>query len=217
MKAINLVPWGSIHIASRGRLSLLDRLFVGMSLAGVLVWAFPHIAAAQTMQEMPFVFEIKTLQDYAVVDNVLTPVVQEDYFAKLLAKTVPTEAPEITDPKVTMLEQYLNEKNSPLAPHAETLLLQYHYRLILGISFAESNFCKHQIKPHNCWGIGGGQPETYGNYDEAVIRANNLIQKYFDNGMQNPQQMRNTWVGWQNPNWVIAVQQVTQELESRGL
>ena len=35
--------------------------------------------------------------------------------------------------------------------------------------------------------------------------------------MTTPKYMRNSWVGWPNDNWIIAVEQITMELESRGL
>lgn len=144
----------------------------------------------------------------------LTSEYQEDLFASAMAKEVVAEP---VDPRIAVLQEYLASKNSPLAPHAEALLKQYHYRLIIGISFAESNFCKHQIRPHNCWGIGGGRPEAYPNYELAFTRANNLIQKYHDGGLTTPKLMRNRWVGWQNHSWIVAVNQVTSQLEARGL
>lgn len=205
MKASKHVQWGSIPVPM-DRLSFLDRVFIAASLLGVLIWAFPHIAFAQTAQDTPMIFQIN--------DDIAPPTVGEDYFVTVLAKDIPLVLP---DPRVEQLRAYLANKNSPLAGYAEVLLKQYHYRLILGISFAESNFCKHQIMPNNCWGIGGGYPETYPTLSDGIIRANSLIQKYQDLGMKNPKLMRDTWVGWQNHNWVLAVEQITQELESQGL
>lgn len=215
MKAFRFTQWGSIDTASlQNRLSAADRFFVGASLAGVLLWSFaPHAAAAQSETGFqPFVFEINKfagLQDWPL------PIFPREYFANSLAGG--NTAIVIPDPRVEQLRQYLASKNSPLADHAETLLKQYHYRLIIGISFAESNFCKRNIRPHNCWGIGGGYPESYDNYDGAVIRANDLIQKYHDSGLTTPKLMRNRWVGWQNHNWILAVEQVTEALEERGI
>jgi hypothetical protein len=208
MKASKRVQWGSVPLPV-DRLSFPDRLFLTLSLAGLLLWAFPHVTFAQTVQEMPMIFQIdQTVPDQAI----LTP--HEDYLAKILAADVPSKP---ADPRVELLRGYLETKHSPLADHAETLLQQYHYRLILGISFAESNFCRNQIMPNNCWGIGGGNPEQYATLDDGIVRANDLIQKYQNLGMTNPQLMRNTWVGWQNHSWVVAVNQVTQDLEQNGL
>lgn len=205
MKAAkNRVQWGSFNV-SLDRLSFLDRLFIASSLVGILLWAFPHVTIAQSLENLPMIFEI---------NNLPNAVVREDYLARALAKDIPSKP---VDPRIPLLQQYLIDKNSPLAKEAEVLLAQYHYRLILGISFAESNFCKYQIMPNNCWGIGGGNPERYPSLSHGIIRANELIQKYFDQGMTNPNLMRNTWVGWPNHNWAVAVQQVTLELEQNGL
>lgn len=205
MKASKQVHWGSITV-TRDRLSFLDRLFLGASLAGVLIWCFPHISFAQTATAPPLLFEINNL------DNSTLP--KEDYLAQVLAADIP---PKPIDPRAEPLRAYLLSKKSPLSNQAEVLLEQYHYRLILGIAFAESNFCKYQVTPNNCWGIGGSSPETYPTPVHGIIRANELIQKYHDLGMTTPKLMRTTWVGWQNDKWIIAVEQVTEELENLGI
>lgn len=211
MKASKRVlQWGSFPGGSfpvtLDQLSFLDRLIVGASLAGILVWVFPHIALAQTVQELPMVFE---------VNNISLAEPQSNYLSQFLAKDVEPPAPP--DPRIELLRQYLQTKNSPLAHEAEILLKQFHFRLIIGISFAESNFCKYQIMPNNCWGIGGGNPERYATLADGIVRANELIQKYQDNGMTTPKLMRDTWVGWQNHNWILAVEQITKALENSGL
>lgn len=185
-----------------------QKIFVGVALAGVLAWSVPHVSLAQTLEDQPLVFKINSLD----LPNLST--VEQDYLGRALAADVPA-LPE--DSRVPGLRAYLLEKKSPFAGYADVLLKQYHYRLILGVSFAESNFCKHQIKPNNCWGIGGGRPETYKTLADGIVRANNLIQKYQDLGMTKPKLMRNSWVGWENDNWIIAVNQITKELEARGL
>lgn len=205
MTALRSVHWGSIPVPIDS-LSFLDRVFIGAALAGVLLWSFPHVTLAHTVNDSPLVFEINELAVFNAPP--------EDYLTKFLAADAPVIPP---DPRIAKLQEYLESKKSPLALEADLLLKQYHYRLIIGIAFAESNFCKYQIRPNNCWGIGGGYPERYPTLAQGIIRANELIQKYQDNGMVNPQLMRNTWVGWPNQNWVIAVEQITQELEALGL
>lgn len=205
MKALKSVRWGSVTI-TMDSLSFLDRVFVGVALAGVLMWVFPHVTLAQTVNDAPLLFEINN------VTAVTMP--PEDYLARVLAEGVPQIPP---DPRIEKLEEYLTSKKSPLTKEAEVLLKQYHFRLIIGVSFAESNFCKHQIRPNNCWGIGGGYPESYPTLADGITRANNLIERYHNNGMTTPKLMRNTWVGWTNQNWVLAVEQITSELEAQGL
>lgn len=204
MKASKQVQWGSFTVPG-DRLSFRDRVFIGASFLGILIWAFPHVTLAQTISNTPMVFEI---------NNTSAVAVHEDSLGRLLAPNIVIPAP---DPRVELLRQYLASKNSPLANEAPLLVQQYHYRLIIGISFAESNFCRYQIAPNNCWGIGGTKPESYPTLADGIVRTNNLIQKYQELGMTSPTLMSNTWVGWHNPSWPVAVGQVTQELESLGL
>ncbi|OGE77840.1 MAG: hypothetical protein A2751_02225 [Candidatus Doudnabacteria bacterium RIFCSPHIGHO2_01_FULL_46_14] len=184
------------------------------TLIGVLVLSFaPHAAFAQSVPAYePFVFEIKNSQNVKIALSDLDNII----FGDELARENMEHEPKV-DPRAAPLREYLKSKNSPMAEHAEELLKHYHYRLIIGISFAESNFCKRNIRPHNCWGIGGGKPEVYTDYAAAFERANALIQKYHDGGLTTPKLMRNRWVGWQNNSWIVAVNQVTKDLETRGI
>ena len=207
IKLENQNRWGSVAISMVG-LSLWDKILIATALIGVMIWAFPHATFAQTVQSAPLVFEVKGLADQQIAGE------RVDYLSQVLAEDVP---PIPVDSRIEILREYLTSKKSPMADEAEVLLQQYHYRLIIGISFAESNFCKHQIRANNCWGIGGRSPETYPTLSDGIIRANNLIQKYHDGGLTNPQLMRTRWVGWENNSWVRAVEQVTTTLEARGL
>ena len=214
MKPSQNIQWGSIAISLES-LSFLDRVFLAACLAAVLALTFPHFSAAQTLSETPFVFELDPVnfQDYLYQYEAANQALETAF----LENNLPLAADWPVDPRLKPITEYLISKNSPLAGHAGILLKQYHYRLILGIAFAESNFCKHQIMPNNCWGIGGGNPESYPTLPDGIVRANELIQKYQSNGMTTPKFMRNTWVGWQNDDWIVAVEMVTQELESLGL
>lgn len=203
------ISWGSFAVFVPERLSAMERLSIAFAIASIMLWTFPHVSLAQSAENVPLEFEANNISIFQM-DNVL----QEDYLAKALAPDVP---PEPVDPRIELLRQYLMEKKSPMAQEPAVLLKQYHYRLIIGIAFAESNFCKIQIRPNNCWGIGGSYPEKYPTLKDGIIRANNLIERYHDQGMTTPKLMRNTWVGWQNHSWPIAVMQVTTELENRGL
>lgn len=184
------------------------------ALAGALFWSIaPYAALAQSVPAYePFVFEIKKSENVKISLADLGDVIFTDDVANADMEHEPK-----TDPRIQPLREYLESKNSPMALHAEELLKHYHYRLIIGISFAESNFCKRNIRPHNCWGIGGGKPEVYKDYSEAFARANELIGKYHAGGLTTPKLMRNRWVGWQNNSWIVAVNQVTKDLETRGI
>lgn len=206
------IRWGviNININDLNLLNLFDKAFIFTALAAVLFFSFPQISLAHTLNELPLVFEVNNFAD----GRGLNPVIQEDYFGKLVDKDLPEQ---FADPRVKMLEQYLREKKSPWADHADFILTQPNYEFILGIGFAESNFCRYQIRVHNCWGIGGGNPEVYESYQAGIARANELIQKYHDGGLTTAKLMRTRWVGWQNHSWPIAVEQVMSDLQRLGI
>ncbi|MDP3993843.1 MAG: hypothetical protein U1C57_02120 [Candidatus Doudnabacteria bacterium] len=181
-------------------LTLIEKMFLAASFGAVIVLAFPHLTLAYSANSAPLVFEINIPSSLNVsIGN------------------LPLASDDVTAEKVIKLQEYLKKKNPLLVNQADVLARQYHYRLILGISFAESNFCKHQIRANNCWGIGGTKPEQYATLADGITRANDLIQKYHDRGLVNPALMRNRWVGWQNDSWIRAVNQITTELENQGI
>lgn len=190
--------WGSIPVSLEG-LNFLEKLFLGVAMSAALVLSFPPIALAST-ETGPMIFEV----DSSLINTIASP----DF---------PFGEDVLPSDKVQILREYLASKKSPMAEYAEALLDQKHYVYIIAISFAESNFCKKNIRPYNCWGIGGGYPETYENYPAAFVRSSELIEKYHLQGMDDPHLMRDTWVGWRNENWVIAVNQVISQLHELGL
>lgn len=214
MKAFYTPSWGSVSVSVQ-ELSVTDRVFVAAALIATLALAFPHLSAAQVADQMPFVVEINN--STSLPSYLATGVLGSETDPEALAKILPLSGGVVADPRVPILAAYLKDKRSPMAEQAKAILEQNNYRLLLGISFAESNFCKYQIRTYNCWGIGGTNPEAYHTYAEAFARADELIQKYQDSGLVTPQQMRNRWVGWQNHSWPIAVSQVVSDLETIGL
>lgn len=123
---------------------------------------------------------------------------------------------EEIDPKVPVLAQYLNEKKSPLANYAGQLARLRNWKLLLGIAHAETNLCKKTDK-NNCWGIGPGKPFRYEDIVNSLYYANYLLDKYQLLGMDNPETMVRTYVGYYNPNWIAAINDIYYELRERGL
>ena len=195
--------WGSLSVKITGDITFADRLFVAVCLVATLAFTFPHMAAGNTSG--PLIFEVENL---GALEAAKAAVVETE--TEVVLELVP-------NPRIETLRAYLATKNSPMAPFAEALLSNKHYEFIVGISFAESNFCKKNIRPYNCWGIGGGYPEQYRNYPHAFERANLLITKYHERGLTTPETMRTRWVGWHNDNWIIAVNQAMGELKALGL
>lgn len=120
------------------------------------------------------------------------------------------------DPKQEILAEYLSEKKSPLAGYAGLLSRMPNWKLLVGIAHAESNMCK-KTNRNNCWGIGPGSPWSYEDIAQSLYHADYLLSKFNKLGMKSPESLVRTYVGYQNPNWVRAVNNVFDELEQRGL
>jgi len=103
-----------------------------------------------------------------------------------------------------------------LADKSAYLLNQRDWELIIAISQAESNMCKRQLG-NNCWGIGGGNHRKYPNLEFAISDAQHVIGKYVDRGADTPEEMLRRYVGWNNQNWVLAVNQILRQLDQLPL
>ncbi|MBI2607320.1 MAG: hypothetical protein HYW51_00655 [Candidatus Doudnabacteria bacterium] len=111
-----------------------------------------------------------------------------------------------------VLAEYLASKQSPLSDKANYLLNQRDWRLIIAISQAESQMCKRQLG-YNCWGIGGGAHRKYPNLEFAITDAQTVIGKYVDSGADTAKEILPNYVGWDNQNWVYAVNAVLYQLD----
>ena len=111
------------------------------------------------------------------------------------------------------VREYLESKDSPLAPETDLLLQQKHWRLLIAISAIESQYCKRQLG-FNCWGIGGDSAyRHYGSVREAIVDANNLIERWQQRGRWlTVEDMNCHYVQPCNPNWVKVVNKVLVEL-----
>ena len=123
----------------------------------------------------------------------------------LTVVNVPDPAPQV--------KEFLESKNSPLAPETDVLLQQKHWKLLIAISAIESQYCTRQLG-NNCWGIGGDSAyRHYGSVREAIIDANALIEKWQARGRWlTVEDMNCHYVQPCNPNWVNVVNKVLAEL-----
>lgn len=183
-----------------GQLNLSEQVVTYLSLLAVAVWIFPQSATAQSIpvQNQPqLAFEIK-------LEN-LNP-----QSAASIARDIPGSP-------VSVLRNYLLSKNSPLADHVETLILQPNWKIVLSISQAESNMCKRTLG-NNCWGIGGAKYHRYyPTFAQGIVDASVLIEKYHDGGLTTPKKMMRRWVGWNNQSWVLANNQVLTQIKTLGI
>ena len=123
----------------------------------------------------------------------------------------------VPNPRV-VLEQsvttYLEGRISPLAASTDTLIEQKHWKLLIAISAIESQFCKRKIA-YNCWGIKGSNGyRQYDSYDEAIVDANALIERWQAKGKWlTPESMLGSYVVPGSANWLYTVKSVLKELD----
>ena len=129
------------------------------------------------------------------------------------------------DKRTQIIKKYLTEYNSPLLPHAETVVsiadkYQVDPYLIVSIAQQESNLCK-AIPPnsHNCWGYGiyGDNMVKFASYPEALDTVTAGIRKdYIDKGLTTPEQIMQKYtppsVDLGGP-WARGVSQFMAELD----
>ncbi|HEX7042283.1 MAG TPA: hypothetical protein VF189_03455, partial [Patescibacteria group bacterium] len=91
------------------------------------------------------------------------------------------------DTRVDILQEYLQQYDSPLAPYAQTFVSQadtynLDWRLVAAIAGRESSFAKAE-PCINAWGYGiyGNQTRCFDSYDEAIrIISKDLREKYMN-------------------------------------
>lgn len=136
-----------------------------LALTAIAPMAFPLLAAAaQTSGQTAVIFQINSnLQN------------QNSLSYNQLASQ---------DPLVQKLNQYLTDKQSPLAGSASQIIGFTNWKLALSISLVESNFCrftpKYSLKgkvmeSYNCSGIGGDNFKRYDSYMGWFADMDNLL------------------------------------------
>jgi hypothetical protein len=106
----------------------------------------------------------------------------------------------------TRVREFLESKDSPLAPDTEFLMTLPHWKLLIAVSAIESQYCKRQLA-YNCWGIGGDSAyRHYSSFREAAQDANDLITRWQAKGRWlTVEDMNCHYVQPCNPNWVKVV------------
>ena len=113
------------------------------------------------------------------------------------------------------IREFLESKNSPLAPETDLLMSQEHWRLLIAISAIESQYCIKQLG-FNCWGVGGDSAyRKYSSVRAAIVDANDLIEHWQNEGRWlTVEDMNCHYVQPCNENWVRVVKQVLSQIES---
>ena len=114
----------------------------------------------------------------------------------------------------TLIQEFLTNKKSPLAPDTDFLLEHKHWKLLIAISAIESQYCKRQLG-YNCWGIGGDSAyRHYTSYQEAIVDADKLIEKWQAKGKWlTVESMNGSYVVPKSQNWVQVVNKNIKELD----
>ena len=111
---------------------------------------------------------------------------------------------------VSLLKQY----HSPLLGDTDTIAEQPHWKILLAIAFAESTLGKN-CADFNCSNIGvkPGNPiwHQYDNYKEWIVDFNGLLDRRYKD--QTLQQMCGVYVQPCNPNWLLATQEILDQLK----
>jgi hypothetical protein len=119
--------------------------------------------------------------------------------------------------QVELLHKFFADKGSPLAndrPALEALAGARNKRMIIAISFVESNYAKHA--PYfNASGIGGSNLRQYRSFANWILDFDRLLERRY-NGL-SPDAMNGYYVQPPSANWVNGVYQVLRELDKRGI
>jgi hypothetical protein len=129
---------------------------------------------------------------------------------------------EAGDARPEIIKQYLKEYNSPLEPHAQTIVeasdkYGLDYRLLTAIAQQESNLCKKAPeKSYNCWGWGIHSRGTlrFDSYDKAIwVVAKGLKEEYIDKGYTTPEEIMKKYTPLSKGSWAYGVNLFMSQLE----
>lgn len=191
------------------RLSRLDQILVISLLTLLTAGLIPASASAQT-DTKPLVLEIKNIPKIPDVKTIQN-----------FSNNQPSPQAASVDPitiNAPILQDYLAQKGSPLAPFASDILQNDNWKLVLAISNGESTMCKHQMY-NNCWGVGGAwNLRRYASFSAGFADVDQLLaNKYLLTSTGSPKEIVRKYVGSYSPSWVYAVNQTLAELNQLPL
>lgn len=131
------------------------------------------------------------------------------------------------DKRITILEQFLKEKNSPLATQAATMIeaadtYKFDWRLLPAIAGKESSFGKkipwdkeNGKSLHNAWGWGvyGDKAPSFSSWEEAIKKvAEGLRHEYYNKGYITPEIIMEKFAPRSNGSWARDVKVVMEQI-----
>ena len=165
----------------------------------------PAVLSAQST--IPLQFDQSELN---VVANMLPTLIEENHHD-------PSPEEIKAAQRKTDLKKYLASRKSPLAEDdraLDTLLRTRNMKMILAISFVESNMCRKQVY-NNCSGIGGSNIRKYKSFSQWIADFDNLLERRYK-GLA-VEQFIGYYVQPGSQNWVDGVYQVLDDLKDRHI
>jgi hypothetical protein len=131
---------------------------------------------------------------------------------------------EKADAKVELVRQFLEKHNSPMEPHAKTIVetaekYGLDYRLLPAIAMQESNLCKkvREDSAHNCWGyaIYGGKGKAFDSYVHAIETVSESLSRKYknNNGLVTPSEIESMYNPNSNGSWAFSVEFFMDQME----
>lgn len=148
--------------------------------------------------------------DLTVVANLLPILIEQN-------RHEPTPEENRDTQRKQALQKYLAVQKSPLANDdgaLDALLRARNMKMILAISFVESNICKHQIN-YNCSGIGGSQLKKYENFASWIDDFDSLLEKRYKD--LPVEKFIGYYVQPGSQNWIDGVYQILGDLGQRHI
>lgn len=152
--------------------------------------------------------------------NSTLPLTQFPLSGSQVYASLPSSFPSISgdiieaDVKVGLIEQYLTENDSPLAPYAYFVVetaekYGLDYRLITAIARKESGLCRAIPEgSHNCWGWGIHSKGTlmFDSFEEGVETVSKGIKEnYIDQGYTTLEEIMGKYTPLSQGTWAEGV------------
>lgn len=135
-----------------------------------------------------------------------------------------TSQTSVSDGRVSALEKFFDDYDSPLEPHAQLIVdladkYGMDYRLVPAIAMKESTLC-HKIpkNSHNCWGYGiyGDKVTRFENYEEAITTVSKgLGERYVGIGLVDPYEIMTKYNPVSTGSWAETVTFVMDRITDR--
>lgn len=130
----------------------------------------------------------------------------------------------VQDGRVTALERFFSEYDSPLEGHAGLIVdladeYGMDYRLVPAIAMKESTLC-HKIpkNSHNCWGYGiyGDKVTRFESYKEGIETVSKgLGERYVGIGLVDPYEIMTKYNPVSTGSWAETVSFVMERITTR--